>query len=154
MRRLVAMSMMLIVAACGTSDPSEHGSPSTSPSPPAPSPSPSASATPTTVKPPVRPLGPAEAAVDALMRSLDAGDCRAAKELVVTPSELGCDVVHQSKGSFIAEGIVLDDVVYRVGEVHDASATVRITWGNGYPTESYDVQKTGGRWKVVFDSAA
>jgi hypothetical protein len=152
MRRLVAMSMMLVVAACGTSDPSEPDSASTSPSPPAPRPS--VSATPTTVEPPVRPLAPAEAAVDALMRALDAGDCQAAKKLVVTPSELGCDVVQQSKGSFIAEGIVLDDVIYRVGEVHDASATVKITWSNGHPAESYDVQKTGGRWKVLFDSAA
>lgn len=152
MRRLVAVSMVLVVAACGTSDPSEPDTPPTSPSPP--SPSASESETPTTVNPPARPLAPAEAAVDALMRALDAGDCQAAKKLVVTPSELGCDVVEQSKGSFIDEGIVLDDVIYRVGKVHDASATVRITWGNGYPTESYDVQKTGGRWTVVFDSAA
>ncbi len=99
-------------------------------------------------------LSPAEAAVDGLMRALDAGDCKAARKLVVTPSELGCDVVEQATDSFAAEGIDLDEVIYRAGKVHDASATVRITWGNGYPTESYDVQKIGRQWKVVFDSAA
>jgi len=88
------------------------------------------------------------------MRALDAGDCTTAKRLVVTPSELGCDVVEQSKDSFADEGIDLDEVRYRAGAVHDASTTVSIRWGNGYPTESYDVQKVGGRWKVVFDSAA
>ncbi len=88
------------------------------------------------------------------MRALDAGDCKAARKLVVTPSELGCDVVEQATDSFAAEGIDLDEVIYRAGKVHDASATVRITWGNGYPTESYDVQKVGRHWKVVFDSAA
>ena len=88
------------------------------------------------------------------MRALDAGDCKKAKQLVVTPSELGCDVVEQNKDSFADEGIDLDEVVYRVGKVYDDSATVKITWNNGYPTESYDVQRVGGRWKVVFDSAA
>ena len=88
------------------------------------------------------------------MRALDDGDCKAAKKLVVTPSELGCDTVEQAKDSFAAEGIVLDEVRYHAGKVHDASATVSITWGNGYPTESYDVQKVDRRWKVVFDSAA
>jgi hypothetical protein len=126
---------MLVVAACGTSDP------------PTPTKSPRTSST-------VHALAPAEAAVDALMRALDAGDCAAAKRLVVTPSELGCDVVEQSKDSFADEGIDLDEVTYRAGAVHGDSATVSITWGNGYPTESYDVQRIGDRWKVVFDSAA
>ena len=138
MRKIVAVAAMLVVAACGTSDP---------PEPPKPTASPSTSAA-------VPALAPAEAAVDALMRALDAGDCEAAKKLVVTPSELGCDVVEQSKDSFADEGIDLDKVTYRAGAVHDASSTVSITWGNGYPTESYDVQKVGDRWKVVFDSAA
>jgi hypothetical protein len=136
MRQIVAVAAMLVVAACGTSDP---------PQPAKPPPSTSSS---------VPALAPAEAAVDALMRALDAGDCKAAKRLVVTPSELGCAVVEQSKDSFADEGIDLDEVTYRAGAVHDASATVSITWGNGYPTESYDVQKVGDQWKVVFDSAA
>lgn len=143
MRRSVAVAALLIVAACGTSDPPE---PSRSATP--------SSATPSSVTPSTRALSPAEAAVDGLMRALDAGDCKAAQKLVVTPSELGCDVVEQSKGSFALEGIDLDEVTYRAGAVHDTSATVSITWGNGYPTESYDVQKVGDRWKVVFDSAA
>ena len=137
MRQIVAMAAVLVVAACGTSDP---------PAPAKPSPSSTSSTAPA--------LSPAEAAVDALMRALDAGDCRAAQALVVTPSELGCDVVEQSKDSFAAEGIDLDEVTYRAGAEHDGSATVSITWGNDYPEESYDVQKIGDRWKVVFDSAA
>jgi hypothetical protein len=140
MRRLVAAAAMLLAAACGTSDPPEPATSSTHPS--------------TTTPAPAHSLSPAEAAVDGLMRALDAGDCKAAKKLVVTPSELGCDAVEQAKDSFAAEGIDLDDVAYRAGAVHGASATVSITWGNGYPTESYDVQKVDGRWKVIFDSAA
>ena len=141
MRLVVAVGALLVVAACGTSDPQEPAeSPTTTKATPAPRPTPA--------------LSPAESAVDALMRALDAGDCTAARALVVTPSELGCDVVEQSKDSFADEGIDLDEVTYRAGAVHDSSATVSITWGNDYPTESYDVQKLGGRWKVVFDSAA
>jgi len=139
MRLLLAVGALLVVAACGTSDP-----PAT----------PATSAPTRTTTTPVRSLAPAEAAVDALMRALDAGDCKAARKLVVSPAELTCDVVELSKDSFADEGIDLDEVVYRAGPVHDASSTVDITWGNGYPTESYDVQKIGGRWKVVFDSAA
>ncbi|KAA1397338.1 hypothetical protein [Aeromicrobium ginsengisoli] len=140
MRLLLAMGALLVVAACGGSDPPEA--------------SPASSPTPTRTATSAPALEPAAAVVDALMRALDAGDCKAARKLVVTPSELGCDVVEQSKDSFADEGIDLDEVTYRVGAVHDASATVRITWGNGYPTESYDVQRIGSRWKVVFDSAA
>jgi hypothetical protein len=139
MRRLIAVGALLIAAACGTSDPPEPTK-STAPQ--------------RTTTTPTPTLAPAEAAVDKLMRALDAGDCKTAKRLVLTPSELGCDVVEQAKGSFADEGIDLDDVIYRAGPVHDASATVSINWGNGYPSESYDVQKIGGRWKVVFDSAA
>ena len=138
MRRWVAVAAMLVVAACGGSDDPGPAKTSTSPS--------------TTT--PAQALSPPEAAVDALMRALDAGDCEAAKELVVTPSELGCDVVEQLNDSFAAEGIDLDAVTYTAGAVHDASTTVSIDWGNGYPAESYDLQKVGGSWKVVFDSAA
>ena len=138
MRLWLAMGVLLVVAACGTSDPPERS--------PASTPARTATSAPA--------LEPAAAAVDALMRALDAGDCKAARKLVVTPTELGCDVVEQSKDSFADEGIDLDEVTYRVGTVHDASATVSVTWGNDYPAESYDVQRIGSRWKVVFDSAA
>ncbi|MEV7397429.1 hypothetical protein [Aeromicrobium sp. NPDC092404] len=140
MRLMVAVGAMLLVAACGTSEP-----PSDHPARPSSTPA-------TTTLAPT--LSSAEAAVDALMRALDAGDCAAARRLVLSPAELTCDLVTQSEDSFAAEGIDLDEVVYRAGAVHGSSSTVRITWGNGYPTESYDVQKVGGRWKVVFDSAA
>lgn len=140
MRLMVAVGTVLLVAACGTSErgPQEPASPSST----------TATATPAPT------LSPAESAVDALMRALDAGDCAAARRLVLSPAELTCDLVEQSEGSFAAEGIDLDDVVYRAGAVHGSSSTVSITWGNDYPTESYDLQKVGGHWKVVFDSAA
>lgn len=134
MRLLVAVGAMLVLVACGSSEPVDPPSTPSSTSPDA--------------------LSPAEAAVDGLMRALEAGDCTKAQDLVLTPSELGCDAVEQSAGMFADEGIDLDAATYRAGEVHDASATVSITWGPGIPSESYDVQKVGDAWKVVFDSAA
>lgn len=140
MKRLVAVGALLLVAACGSSDPDE----------PARTPRPTTERT-TTAAPAD---APAARAVERLMRALDEGDCRTAKRLVVTPSELTCDLVEQSEGSFADEGIDLDETTYEAGAVHDASSTVKITWGNDYPVESYEVQRIGGRWKVVFDSAA
>src|SRR5215204_189569 len=43
---------------------------------------------------------------------------------------------------------------YRRGSIVGDSTTVTIDWANGYPTESYDVQRLDGTWLVVFDSAA
>src|SRR5215207_2875161 len=107
MRRWVAVAAMLVVAACGGSD----------------DPAPAKTSTPPSTTTPAHTLSPPEATVDALMRALDAGDCDTAKELVVTPSELGCDIVEEMKDSFAAEGIDLDAVTYAAGAVHDASTT-------------------------------
>ncbi len=141
MRRFVAVSVLVLLAACGTSGPTQP-TPTTESQKPTSSPTSSHAGS------------PPEVAVEGLMRALDDGDCSRAKKLVVTPSELGCDVVEQSKDSFADEGIDLDEVTYRAGSIQDASTTVTITWGNDYPAESYDVQKIGGDWKVVFDSVA
>ncbi|MGA8986613.1 hypothetical protein [Aeromicrobium sp.] len=140
MRQLVAAGALLVVAACASPEPGAYDDP-TAP----------ASTVPASTAP--ARTGP-EAAVEQLMRALDAGNCRRAKQLVVTPSELECDTVEQAAGSFADEGIDLDEADYRAGPTHDASATVRIMWGAGQPTESYDVQRIGGRWRVVFDSVA
>ncbi|AWB93377.1 hypothetical protein [Aeromicrobium chenweiae] len=143
MRRLLAVAALVLVAACGSGGSSDPETPATS----------ARSATPTTGGPRTPPTGPA-AAVDAMMRALDAGDCRGMRKVVVTPSAVDCEVVRSAKDSFADEGIDLDDVVYEAGPVNGSSSTVTITWGNGTPDESYDVEKSGGRWRVVFDSAA
>lgn len=133
MKLLLAALSLVLVAACGSQDSSEGD--------PAPSPSATAAA------------GPA-AAVEQLMRALDAGDCDAAKALVVTPSALDCGDVEAAAGSFAEEGNDLDTVTYEAGEVEGTSASVTIDWGNENPGESYDVEKIDGTWRVLFDSVA
>lgn len=133
MKLLLAALSLVFVAACGSQDSSEG----------APSPSPSATSS----------SGPA-AAVEQLMRALDAGDCKAAKALVVTPSAMDCGNVEAAAGSFAEEGNDLDAVTYEAGPVQGTSATVTIDWGNANPGESYDVEKVDGKWRVLFDSAA
>jgi hypothetical protein len=141
MRSLVALCLLVVIGGC-------HGSGSGSP---APSPTPtSATSGPSPAHAPTDP----EIAVEKLMRALDDGDCAAVKHVVVTPSEVDCGLVTEAAGSFAAEGIDLDQVRYRATKPEDDSVTVEITWGNDYPTESYDVQRIDGDWRVVFDSAA
>lgn len=139
MKRLVACCVLLVATtACG--GPSDD---------PAPTSEPTASASPS----PVGASGPA-GAVEGLMRALDAGDCDAAQALVLTPSNLGCDQVELSAGSFAEEGNDLDAATYRAGEASGPSTTVTIDWGSENPDETYDVQQVDGAWLVVFDSAA
>lgn len=137
MRYLLAACGLLLAAACGTSTPSEPRSPEATRT---------GSASPDFSEP--------EQAVADLMHALDEGDCPVARKLVLTPSELTCDIVEEAKGSFADEGIDLDETTFRAGPVHDRSTTVTIRWGNDYPPESYDLQRVRDRWKVVFDSAA
>ena len=141
-RLLAAAITVLAVGGCGTSEPEPV--PTT--------PATSAMSTPTATTVPA-PTGPSRA-VDQLMRALNEGDCRAVKDLVLTPSTIDCGLVTESTGSFEAEGIDLDAVRYHRGAIVDDSTTVTIDWGNGNPTESYDVQRVDGSWLVVFDSAA
>lgn len=133
MKLLLAAMSLVLVAACGSQGSSE-GSPSSTPSPSSAS-------------------GPA-GAVEQLMRALDAGDCDAAKALVVTPSAIDCADVEAAAGSFAEEGTDLDDVTYEAGPVQGSSSRVSIDWGNENPGESYDVEKVDGNWLVVFDSVA
>lgn len=135
MKLLLAVASLIVLAACGTSD-SGGAEPSGTPA--------STAAAPTG----------AAAAVEQLMLALDAGDCEAARRLVVTPSELDCDVVVEAEGSFADEGNDLADATYSAGPAQGSSTSVTIDWGSGNPNESYDVEQVDGRWLVVFDSVA
>lgn len=141
LRLLAAVVTVFALTACDTAEPG--------PSRTTPAPS-TTTASATTV--PVT-TGPSRA-VDRLMRALNEGDCKAVKDLVVSPSEIDCGLVAEATGTFEAEGIDLDAVRYRRGSIVGDSTTVTIDWANGYPTESYDVQRVDGTWLVVFDSAA
>lgn len=94
------------------------------------------------------------AAVETMMRALDAGDCQAVKDVVLTPSEIDCGFVTDLGGMFADEGLELDDVDFAVAESSGDQATVEIDWNDGDPSESYEVQRVDGTWKVLFDSAA
>ncbi|MGQ2910499.1 hypothetical protein [Aeromicrobium sp.] len=94
------------------------------------------------------------AAVETMMRALDAGDCQAVKDVVLTPSEIDCGFVTEIGGMFADEGLELDDVDFTVAESSGDQATVEIDWNDGDPRESYEVQRVDGAWKVLFDSAA
>lgn len=135
MKLLLAAASLIVLAACGASD-SGGAEPSGSPSSPV-----------------VTPTG-AAAAVEQLMLALDAGDCAAARRLVVTPSELDCDVVRSSEGSFADEGNDLADATFSADDAQGPSTSVTIDWGSANPDETYDVEKIDGRWLVVFDSVA
>jgi hypothetical protein len=141
MRSLAALCLLVVIGGC---DGSGSGSPAPSPTPTSATSAPSQDHTPTAP----------EIAVEKLMRALDDGDCAAVKRVVVTPSEVDCGLVTEAAGSFAAEGIDLDQVRYRATKAEDESVTVEITWGNEYPTESYEMQRVDGAWRVVFDSAA
>lgn len=97
--------------------------------------------------------GPQDA-VESLLRALNAGNCTAAKRVVVAPSLLDCGQVDETAGTVTAAGIDLDEVRYRVATVVANSTTVEVTTPNGNPQGSYDVQRVDGTWRVVFDSAA
>lgn len=135
MKSLLAALSLVLVAACGSQD--------STPDAPATSTAPTQAAT----------AGPA-AAVEKLMRALDAGDCDVVLSVVVTPSAIDCDDVAAAKDSFAEEGTDLDAVRYKAGPVNGTSSHVTIDWGNENPGESYDVEKIDGQWRVVFDSVA
>ena len=98
--------------------------------------------------------GPA-AAVETMLRALDAGDCDAAKDVVVTPSLIDCGYVEGLEGMFAGEGLDLDDVDFEVvEEVGADQATVEIDYHDGEQPETYEVQRVDGEWLVLFDSAA
>ena len=98
--------------------------------------------------------GGPEAAVEAMLRAFDAGDCAAVKEVVLAPSEVDCGFVTELSGMFADEGVDLDEVELSVADATDDQATVAIDWADGEPEETYEVQRVDGAWKVLLDSAA
>lgn len=138
MRRLAALTLLLAVVACG-SDEAPADREKTSPQA-------------TTSQSP-RDSTPQETAVETLIRALDEGDCAAVKDVVVTPSAIDCGSVSEAAGLLAAEGIDPDRVTYESGQIAGDSSTVAITWGNGQPPESFDVQRVDRDWLVVFDSS-
>jgi hypothetical protein len=135
MRMLLASALTLVLVACGssTSSPDDAARPTPAPTP----------------------TLPPESVVEQLVRALDEGDCEAAKDAVLTPSALDCDLVEESRGQFDAEGIDPEEVRYRTTERVGDSATVHIDWGTkDAPGEEYQLVRVDGAWKVEFDSAA
>lgn len=98
--------------------------------------------------------GPTDA-VETMLRALDAGDCEAAKDVVVTPSLIDCEYVRGLAGMFEGGDVDLDDVDLEVvEEVGPDQATVEIDYHDGQQPETYEVQRVDGEWLVLFDSAA
>lgn len=123
---LAAVALLLAVGACGSgSEPSDEPAPASG----------------------------AETAVEQLVTALEDGDCAAVKAVVVTPSEVECDLVSSLKGSFSEEGIDLDAVTYEAGPVEGDSSTVTIGWGDSDPDEQWQTERVDKTWKVLFDSA-
>ncbi len=96
--------------------------------------------------------GPDEA-VESFYRAFEAGDCDAARKVVLRPDDLDCTVVIESAGALAAEGIDLDAASFTPGDIADSSATVKVSWGTDDP-EVVEVERVDGAWLVVIDSAA
>ena len=91
--------------------------------------------------------------VESLFRAYEAGDCAAAREVVLSPTDLDCTVVSESKGLLAGEGIDLDDVTFAAGDIIGTSATVEVSWAAD-DVEVVEVERVDGIWLVVVDSAA
>ncbi len=130
MRAVVSVVVLLVLVACGASEPEPAAPAST------------AARASTT-----------EQAVEALMRALEDGDCATVKTVVVRRTEIDCAQVGEASGMLVAEGTDIDEVRYADGEITGDSATVTITWRDDLPAETIDLQRVDGRWLVVFDSS-
>lgn len=124
MRSLIALTVFLLVAACGSDSVSE-GPDSGSSDP--------------------------EFVVKQLLMSLEAGSCTDVKDVVLTPATVDCEMIGTLQGSFKDEGIDLDDVTYTT-DVEEGSGSVTADWGTDDPDGSWQVERIYGAWKVVFDS--
>lgn len=125
MRALAALTVLLLVAACG----SESGSDG-----------PETAAT-----------GP-EDAVRQLLTALESGSCSGVKDVVLAPATIDCEMVGSMEGSLADEGVAIDDVTYATGEIVDESGSVTTGWGDGEDGSTWQVERIDGTWKVVFDS--
>lgn len=125
MRAFAALTVLLLVAACG----SESGS--------------DGSETPA--------AGP-EDAVRQLLTALESGNCSGVKDVVLTPATVDCEMVGSMEGSLADEGVAIDDVTYATDDIVDDSGSVTTGWGDGEEGSSWQVERVAGTWKVVFDS--
>lgn len=132
MRILVAAALLALVGACG-SDPK--------PSEPASVESTSAAS---------GGVSGAEDAVRTLMTAVDAGSCAAVKDIVVTPATVDCEQVKTLAGSY--DDADLGAATFAAGPVEGDSTVVTVSWTNGDPDETWDAERIGGTWKVLYDS--
>lgn len=95
-----------------------------------------------------------EGAVRELMSSLEAGSCPQVKTIVVTPDEIDCEMVETLRDGYADDGVDLDDADVSAGEVVDGSATVTVDLGDDEDDQTWQVERVGGTWKVLFDSEA
>ena len=95
-----------------------------------------------------------EGAVRELMSSLEAGSCPRVKTIVVTPDEIDCEMVETLRDGYADDGVDLDDADISSGEVVDGSATVTVDLGDDEDDQTWQVERVGGTWKVLFDSEA
>lgn len=130
MRTLAALTVFLLVAACG----SEPGSDGSDP----------ATAAPASGKP--------EDAVEKLLTALEAGSCSGVKDVVLTPATVDCEMVGTMAGSLADEGVALGDITYVVDEIVADSGSVTTGTGSDDETSTWQVERVDGAWKVIFDS--
>lgn len=130
MKILAVLAVVLLAAACGAESGTDD-------------------ARPTTAAPEA--AGP-EDAVRRLLTAMEAGSCSGVKDVVLTPATVDCEMIAGLEGSLAEEGIAVSDVSYAAGETVDSSSTVTTDWGNGEASDSWQVERVGGTWKVIFDS--
>jgi hypothetical protein len=91
-------------------------------------------------------------AVQELLTSLEAGSCSDVKEVVLTPDAIDCEQIEDLAGSYGDDGVDLDDITIRPGEVTEGSATVTVDLGTDDPDETWQAEHVDGTWRVIFDS--
>jgi hypothetical protein len=98
--------------------------------------------------------GSPEGAVSDLMAALEKGSCDDVKDVVVTPDDIDCEMIGTLKGGYEADGVDLDAIDLSADDPVDGSATVTVDLGTDDADQTWQVQKVGGSWKVLFDSEA
>lgn len=89
-----------------------------------------------------------------LMASLEAGSCPRVQAIVVTPDAIDCEMIGTLRDGYADDGVDLDDADVSAGEVVDGSTTVTVDLGAGEADQTWQVERVGGSWKVLFDSEA
>jgi hypothetical protein len=95
-----------------------------------------------------------EGAVAELLSALEDGSCEDVKDVVVTPDDIDCEMVGTAKGDYAADGVEVDDIELTAGKRAGDSSTVTADLGTGEDDQTWQVERVGGSWKVLFDSEA